>query len=87
MHGVGRAHAARYHPGKPHARETIGGAAVSAWGARGQLSRRRGRLALPLGISFFTFHAISYLIDVHRRQVVANRDPLRSSEHLCFRVI
>lgn len=26
---------------------------------------------LPLGISFFTFHAISYLVDVYRRQVQA----------------
>ena len=28
---------------------------------------------LPLGISFFTFHAISYLVDVHRRTVSAER--------------
>ncbi|WP_454916976.1 MBOAT family O-acyltransferase [Xanthobacter sediminis] len=27
---------------------------------------------LPLGISFFTFHAISYLVDVYRRRVSAN---------------
>ncbi|MDQ0503954.1 MBOAT family O-acyltransferase [Xanthobacter agilis] len=27
---------------------------------------------LPLGISFFTFHAISYLVDVYRRRVKAN---------------
>ena len=33
-------------------------------------------LALPLGISFFTFHAISYLVDVHRGQAAANRNPL-----------
>jgi alginate O-acetyltransferase complex protein AlgI len=33
-------------------------------------------LALPLGISFFTFHSISYLIDVHRRKVAANDNPL-----------
>lgn len=28
---------------------------------------------LPLGISFFTFHAISYLVDVYRREVPAER--------------
>jgi alginate O-acetyltransferase complex protein AlgI len=28
---------------------------------------------LPLGISFFTFHAISYLVDIHRRNVRAER--------------
>jgi alginate O-acetyltransferase complex protein AlgI len=30
---------------------------------------------LPLGISFFTFHALSYLIDVWRREVPALRRP------------
>lgn len=30
-------------------------------------------IPLPLGISFFTFHAISYLVDVHRRQAAAER--------------
>lgn len=29
--------------------------------------------ALPLGISFFTFHAISYLVDVYRRKARASR--------------
>ena len=29
-------------------------------------------LALPLGISFFTFHAISYLVDVYRHKARAN---------------
>jgi len=41
-------------------------------------------LALPLGISFFTFHAISYLIDVHRRQVEANRDPLQVAVYIAM---
>ena len=30
-------------------------------------------LPLPLGISFFTFQAISYLIDVYRKEVEAER--------------
>src|SRR5271168_3008862 len=30
--------------------------------------------ALPLGISFFTFHSLSYVIDVYRKQAVAQRN-------------
>lgn len=41
-------------------------------------------LALPLGISFFTFHAISYLVDVHRGQVAANRDPLEVAVYIAM---
>jgi alginate O-acetyltransferase complex protein AlgI len=41
-------------------------------------------LALPLGISFFTFHAISYLIDVHRRLVAANRNPLQVAVYIAM---
>jgi alginate O-acetyltransferase complex protein AlgI len=32
--------------------------------------------ALPLGISFFTFHCLSYIIDVYRRRFRANRNPI-----------
>ena len=48
-------------------------AAVVGLGVHGGLGMKRGQVALPLGISFFTFHAISYLIDVHRRRFAANR--------------
>ena len=37
------------------------------------VSGPRPDVHLPLGISFFTFHAISYLIDVYRRQVPVER--------------
>jgi alginate O-acetyltransferase complex protein AlgI len=30
--------------------------------------------AIPIGISFFTFQAISYLVDIHRQDVSAERD-------------
>jgi alginate O-acetyltransferase complex protein AlgI len=32
---------------------------------------------LPIGISFFTFQAISYVVDVARGEVAAQRDPVR----------
>ncbi len=33
-------------------------------------------IELPLGVSFFTFHCMSYIIDVYRRRFRANRDPV-----------
>ncbi len=33
-------------------------------------------IALPLGISFFTFHCLSYIIDIYRRRFRANRNPI-----------
>ncbi|TCT02855.1 MBOAT family O-acyltransferase [Aquabacter spiritensis] len=32
---------------------------------------------LPLGISFYSFHAISYIADIYKGRVRANRDPLQ----------
>jgi D-alanyl-lipoteichoic acid acyltransferase DltB (MBOAT superfamily) len=34
------------------------------------------RLIVPVGISFYTFHGISYTMDVYRRRVPAMRDPV-----------
>ncbi|MDP2213049.1 MBOAT family protein [Phenylobacterium sp.] len=34
----------------------------------------RPQIPLPLGISFFTFHCLSYLMDTYRRRFPANRD-------------
>ena len=37
---------------------------------------RRWRCTLPIGISFFTFQAISYVIDVYRRERRCSASPL-----------
>ena len=37
---------------------------------------------LPIGISFFTFHAISYVVDVHRGQAVAQKGPVETALYL-----
>jgi D-alanyl-lipoteichoic acid acyltransferase DltB (MBOAT superfamily) len=44
----------------------------------------RPGIALPLGISFFTFHAISYLIDVHRGGVAASRNFLSIAVYIAM---
>jgi alginate O-acetyltransferase complex protein AlgI len=41
-----------------------------------------GDIVLPLGISFFTFHGISYLVDVWRRDIPAERRPIRFALYL-----
>jgi alginate O-acetyltransferase complex protein AlgI len=40
------------------------------------------RVLLPIGISFFTFHAISYVIDVSRRDAVAQKSPVHAALYL-----
>ena len=41
-------------------------------------------IALPIGISFFTFQAISYIIDVYRRDVEVSKTPLETGLYLMF---
>ena len=40
--------------------------------------------SLPLGISFFTFHAISYLADVYRRQIAPAKTMLDFLTYFCM---
>lgn len=39
-------------------------------------------VALPIGISFFTFHAISYVVDVYRGAAVAQKNPVHAALYL-----
>lgn len=39
-------------------------------------------IALPIGISFYTFHAISYLIDIYRRNAKPNRNIIEYSLYI-----
>jgi alginate O-acetyltransferase complex protein AlgI len=38
--------------------------------------------SLPLGISFFTFQLVSYVVDVHRGAVKVERDPIRFAAYI-----
>jgi alginate O-acetyltransferase complex protein AlgI len=39
-------------------------------------------LVLPIGISFFTFHAISYVVDVYRGDATAQKSPVHAALYL-----
>jgi len=39
-------------------------------------------LVLPIGISFFTFHAISYVVDVYRRDAAAQKGPVQAALYM-----
>jgi len=39
-------------------------------------------ILLPIGISFFTFHAISYVVDVYRRDASAQKHPVEAALYL-----
>ena len=40
------------------------------------------RLLLPIGISFYTFHAISYVVDVYRRHAAAQKNPVHAALYM-----
>jgi alginate O-acetyltransferase complex protein AlgI len=40
------------------------------------------RVLLPIGISFFTFHAISYVVDVYRHDATAQKSPVHAALYL-----
>ena len=40
------------------------------------------RVLLPIGISFFTFHAISYVVDVYRRHATAQKSPVHAALYM-----
>ena len=42
------------------------------------------RLALPVGISFYSFQLISYLVDVYRATVPAQRSPVKLAAYICM---
>ena len=41
-------------------------------------------IILPLGISFYTFHAISYLVDIYRKGLSAERNPVNLGLYIAF---
>lgn len=41
-------------------------------------------LAMPMGISFYTFQAVGYLVDVYRGTVTAEKNPFRVALFLAF---
>ncbi len=50
----------------------------------GWLGRPRLSLMLPLGISFYTFQAIGYLLDVYRGQCAAEQNPAKLALFISF---
>ncbi len=42
------------------------------------------KISLPIGISFYTFQILSYVIDVYRRQVPAQKNILHLATYICM---
>lgn len=58
--------------------------ALGIWSSITSAEVRPQNLALPLGISFFTFKAISYLTDVYRGTAELTKNPVHDAVYLSF---
>lgn len=56
----------------------------TAWTSLGGESFSIPSLLLPLGLSFYTFQSMGYLIDVYRKKVRAERNPFRFALFVSF---
>ena len=54
------------------------------WIAPGAQALKVPKIALPIGISFFTFQALSYVVDVYRGQVQAQKKLLNVALYISF---
>ena len=50
----------------------------------GGLNLREPNIALPIGISFYTFQTLSYTIDVYRKQVKAQHNIINFGMYICM---
>ena len=53
-------------------------------GSVGVTPLKPSHIALPIGISFFTFHAISYIVDIYRRKAAPAKDPRDVALYIFF---
>lgn len=42
------------------------------------------KIHLPIGISFFTFHSISYLVDIYRKEAIAEKSVINLALYISF---
>ncbi len=61
-----------------------GGFLTQNLGGEGLPTEYLSSLVLPIGISFFTFQGVSYLVDVYRGDVQAEPSPIRFGAYLSF---
>lgn len=52
--------------------------------ASGHTALVNPEIALPIGISFYTFHSLSYLVDIYRRDALAQRNPANLMLYISF---
>lgn len=46
--------------------------------------RKEDEVHLPLGISFFTFHGLTYIIDIYRKEATVSKNPLNVGLYILF---